>query len=195
MSFIRVLWFVRSVRAVDFQRGKRMVYFREHQFQGNLKVVQPIIIKLWTSDQSTAHQSSRNATEIEATIDKTSSPNRLRTHQDIESLTTSFVFVKSCDKLRFGVLGIPNWRRYLLGLPPSRANKTTCCVVLILTANIYKNKQLAESEERKAKSEEETRLYRIQTQQFPIFPFTSPLAYSIPVRPGRIFLLNTREKD
>jgi len=59
-------------------------------------------------------------------------------------------------------------------------------VVLILTANIYKNKQLAETEKEK---EEETRLYRIQTQQFPIFPLASLLAQ------GASFFLNTREVD
>lgn len=82
--------------------------------------------------------------------------------RDIEPETTSFVCVKPKTPFRF--------------LPPLPGgylapNETTCRVVLILTANIYKNKQPQTEPDR------ETRLYRSQTQGIPIF-LCSPLGRS-----------------
>lgn len=64
-------------------------------------------------------------------------PIRSETTGLCQSVTASFVFVKSWDAL------VLETHSRLSGLSGSRvrANKTTCCVVLILTANIYKNAQ------------------------------------------------------
>lgn len=75
--------------------------------------------------------------------------------------------------------------RFLPPLPGGylAPNETTCRVVLILTANIYKNKQ--PQLEPKPEPDRETRLYRSQTQGVPIFLPPS----------GAAFFLNTPEVD